>query len=124
MKPRTESQFVDFLDEEFAWRRKELTILWGEVKSAADTTRQGRIRAAVALLYAHWEGFVKAAADAYVKFVAIRRPKLDELCTGFLALALRSRLRQFAEANDVSVHVDFVDFMSTQLRSSARDSRR
>jgi hypothetical protein len=120
MKGLTPSQFLDQLDDEFAWRRKELTTLRSDVRSGPPTARSARLRGAVAMLYAHWEGFVKASSDAYVEFVARRRLRHTELSDGFLSLALRSRLKSFAAVNDIESHVAFVRFLLTDLPSRAR----
>ena len=117
MKARTETEVLEFLDEEFAWRRKELSEVCADVSSAASNAR---VRAGTTLLYAHWEGFVKAASEAYVEFVARRRFQYKQLCPGFLALALRTRLNAFARTDDVSAHVAFVDFILGDLGSHAR----
>lgn len=120
MKARTEAEVLELLDEEFAWRRKELSEVSADVSSAARNSRPARVRAGTTLLYAHWEGFVKAASEAYVEFVACRRLQYKQLCPGFLALALRTRLRAFASTDDVSAHVAFVEFILGDLGSHAR----
>jgi hypothetical protein len=120
MKARTDSDFVDLLDQEFAWRRKELTAIWGDVKSASEKSRPVRLRAAVAMLYAHWEGFVKAASEAYVEFVARRRLKHSELNDGFLTLALRSKLHEMGSRDDLYAHIEFVNFLYNELESRAK----
>jgi len=62
VKIRTTEQLVDGVSTEISWRRKELTDLKSLVqKMAGVRSREDTItRAAFALLYAHWEGFVKA----------------------------------------------------------------
>jgi hypothetical protein len=120
MKHRPAPDFLDFLDGEFAWRRKELTSMWSDVKAAGPEYRSARLRAAVAMLYAHWEGFVKAASEAYVSYVAARRLKHSDLSEGFLALALRTRLRELSDTRDVTAHIAFVQFLGSELHSPAR----
>lgn len=120
MKIRTESQLLSMLDDEFAWRRKELTALWSDVQSAPEISRQARLRAGVALLYAHWEGFIKAAGDFFVTFVAVRKLNHDQLGTGFLSLALRKRLKAFSDTSSVPQHIAFLSFLRTEMTSRAR----
>ena len=50
------------------------------------------LRGAVCILYAHWEGFIKNAAQAYLQFVTTRRHKYKELQRNFLVLGLRDWL--------------------------------
>jgi len=120
MKARTEAEVLELLDAEFAWRRKELSEVAADINSAAGKSRPARIRGGTALLYAHWEGFVKAASEAYVEFVARRRLQYQELCAGFLSLALRTRLGTFERSDDVSAHVAFAEFILGDLESHAQ----
>lgn len=73
-------------------------------------------RAAVALLYAHWEGFVKASAELYLEFVCMQRCKNSELADSMLAVLLRSKLQSAQASNKIRVHVNIVDFFRTQMQ--------
>lgn len=119
MKVRTETEMQEFLDEEFAWRRKELSAVWADLKLATGLSRNALLRAGTALLYAHWEGFVKVSSEAYVEYVARRRLRYKELSPGFLALALRNKLNVLTATDDISAHIAFVDFVSTGLQGHA-----
>jgi MAE_28990/MAE_18760-like HEPN len=58
-----------------------------------DSERQkSLIRAGVALLYAHWEGFVKKVADLYYEFVGYQRCTLAELNDCFVSIALKQEM--------------------------------
>ncbi|MGD0061292.1 MAG: MAE_28990/MAE_18760 family HEPN-like nuclease [Verrucomicrobiia bacterium] len=120
MNVRTLSLLADFLDEEFAWRRKELTAVQTDVRSGIGENKRARIRSGVALLYAHWEGFVKQSAEAYLAYIATRDLRLDELQPGLLSLCLRTKLRDFTSTHDVSVHIAFLEFVTTQLGDKAK----
>ena len=120
MKVRSSAEVLDILDEEFAWRRKELTTIWSDVKSSKPKVRSSRTRAAVALLYAHWEGFVKSSSEIYLNYVAGKRLKYSDLNQGFLSLCLRSKLQEFATANEVSGHINFLNFLSFEMNSRVK----
>lgn len=120
MKVKSSAEVLDILDEEFAWRRKELTAIWNDVKSSKPKSRSARTRAGVAILYAHWEGFIKAASEAYLDYVAGKRLKHSELNHGFLALCLRSKFQEFATTNDISRHISFLSFLSHEMNSRAK----
>jgi hypothetical protein len=119
MSIHTDSDFVDFLDGEFAWRRKELSTLHGNVKSAPPGELSARIRGATVLLYAHWEGFVKVCCERYIEFVARRRLRYNELNDGLLALVLRSRLNRFLSVDSGEGHIEFIRFLLNRLTSRA-----
>src|ERR1700693_4373866 len=121
---RTLDLFADFLDSEFAWRRKELSALWTDIKEAKADVRSTRLRSGVALLYAHWEGFIKQAAEAYLLFIQSRDLRMDELRPCLLAFCLRSKLRELSERNDVDAHIAFLKFMTNNLKYKASIPKR
>lgn len=123
MKIRSLDELSEFLDGEYAWRRKELTSINSDVKAAHGDSRDPRIRGAIALLYAHWEGFVKNASHAYLTYVSSQRLHYCQLSTSFLALSLRKQLQEFSDTNDPVVHNSFVELMTTGLSSEARVPR-
>jgi MAE_28990/MAE_18760-like HEPN len=95
MPIRTADELADRLDAGIAWRRVELQALKAAIgeaerKSAGSPLSRALARGGVALLYAHWEGYVKDSCTAYVEFVAKRRLRCDELCDGFLRAVLES----------------------------------
>lgn len=92
---RTLTQLQDELDAERIWRLKELSVLRKKLLSgvARNSVVTGDdlalLRPCIAMIYAHWEGFVKAAASAYLEFVAMQRLPHKEMLSPFLALAAR-----------------------------------
>lgn len=108
-KPRTPEQLSDALDEELGWRRKELLLLKGEVRLAQGLKKDMVLRAGCALLYAHWEGFVKAATQRYVDYVALRRMTYDQLCTPLAALALKKYATRLADRGPPKVFRDLLE---------------
>ncbi len=94
-------------------------------------------RAAVPVLYAHWEGFIKHTADAYLKYVSRRRLPYSVLVDGLAALRVetilldssgpsrRQRYRQVVEflrsdsgprfAKSKSAHIDTESNLSSSV---------
>ncbi|MGB3758923.1 MAG: MAE_28990/MAE_18760 family HEPN-like nuclease [Rivularia sp. (in: cyanobacteria)] len=88
MKLRTAEQLSDKLSDELAWRKKELS----EVKSLVETKfslskHDALIRSGICLLYAHWEGFVKLAANSYLEYVRMQKLCYKDLSSNFLAFS-------------------------------------
>jgi hypothetical protein len=79
------------------------------------TRQQVMTRAAVALLYAHWEGFIKAAAEKYLEFVCLQKRKNSELARSMLAIVVRSRLNAAQGAKKIGTHLDVVDFFRGEM---------
>lgn len=97
---RTPLQLADAIDGDKSWRSKELQSLYMQYKSA----RRGHLekllrRAGVALLYAHWEGFVKVAASKYIEFVSKQGLAYKDLTPPFLALGAKHYVDTIAESS-------------------------
>jgi MAE_28990/MAE_18760-like HEPN len=75
MAINTIDDLQDRLDSAISWRRVELSALKSAVEQAENRSpgsplSRALARSGVAMLYAHWEGFVKEACQAYVDYVA------------------------------------------------------
>lgn len=116
MKIRTLEKFVDALDTEMAWRKKELI----EIKRLVDSRKGSHgestfIRSGVAILYAHWEGFIKAAGTAYLNYVAMQRLKYEELSDNLIALCMKSQLNLAGHTNKATIYSEVAKFFLTRL---------
>lgn len=118
MKIRTTEQLVDAVAAELSWRRKELTDLRYLVQQSVGSLTRQRVmtRSAVALLYAHWEGFVKSAAETYLEFVCMQRCKNSELAASMVAIVILSKLRAAAASKRIAAHLDIVEFFRSQMK--------
>ena len=98
-KIRTLEQLSDKLAEELVWRKKELSILKSLIdsKSFESAKRNALLRSGITMLYAHWEGFVKVAANSYLEFVAMQKLPYNQLANNFIALAMKDQLDQAKE---------------------------
>lgn len=120
MKIRTAEELQEVLDEDFAWRRKELTILNGNVKSAKPLLMNSNLRVGVVILYAHWEGFIKSAAEAYLIYVSSKKLLYSQLNDSFIALSLKYKLKEFSETNKSTLHTQLVSFLLGDLNKRAQ----
>lgn len=112
MKVRTLEELTDKVDADLAWRRKELIALEGLVSDRRGTQFEGPLlRSSLAVLYAHWEGFLTAAGGVYLAFVAQRRLDYGELATNFVALCIRARLMQNREATEFMASKEVADLL-------------
>ena len=113
MRIRSLSQLTEFLDDELAWRKKELTTLKFMLGERRQHEKALLLRAAICVLYAHWEGFVKAAASGYVSFVITRGLRYRDLTPNFAALGLRSEISTAGESKKPTIHTA----LATEMRS-------
>jgi hypothetical protein len=120
VKLRTELDIQKFLDNEFAWRIKEIDYTQTAVKRASGNAQSTLTRAGVALLYAHWEGFVKRAAEAFLNFVRYRNLKYRELKVCFIAHGITHHLEILSSSQKHDRRNQVVQFVLNQLDEPAR----
>lgn len=109
MPVRTPEELTDYLDRELSWRKHELTTINLQLQGADDRVQVVMIRSGLCLLYAHWEGFITAAARRYLEYVANRRLKYRDLKRNFLVNDLLHQVRGIAKRREVDLATDLVD---------------
>lgn len=104
MKIRTKEEICSLLDEEIAWRKKELfnlkTLIEKPEKHIGNKTLL--TRCGIALLYAHWEGFVKKTGTYFLQYVGTQRLKNNELKENFMSLIVKQHLTNISETKKAS----------------------
>lgn len=121
MKIHTEEHLGHALDEDLAWRKRELSTLKFMLTRPSVRAHELDVllRGAVALLYAHWEGFVKVAGQSYLEFIAAQRLRCDELAPPFLALATRKVLAKADGASRIRSHIEVALFYRSKLHEQS-----
>lgn len=116
MKIRTLENLSDSLAAEISWRKKELAVLRSLIRSseASPSKLVAMIRSGVTVLYAHWEGFVKAAAASYLEFVSNRKLKYRDLKVSFRAIAARSLLSAATDSSRIEKMISVTEFLLNQ----------
>ncbi len=92
MKIRAAQELINFLGERKQHRKSELISLAQDLSPPKGEPTAHIRKAAIVLAYAHWEGFVKEAAQAYVRLVSHKSKRLDALALSFQALVFRKEL--------------------------------
>jgi MAE_28990/MAE_18760-like HEPN len=118
-KIRTLSHLQDELDAEMVWRIKEISDFKIAAKDKASTSRTF-IRAGVALVYAHWEGFIKAASESYLNFVENQGHNYRDLKTCFAVFGLKSKLALLDASRKAKPNIEALDFVIGELDKPAR----
>ena len=112
MKVRGPSELVQALDNAVAWRKREISSLHLLISgSLREHERSTLRRAAVPILYSHWEGFTKEAAEVYLELVSRQKLCYRELKTNFLAIACRATVSEAARTRSASIRAQLVDFL-------------
>jgi len=115
---RTLDQLQDALDKEMSWRVKEVKA-FSVASKGNGPERKYFIRAGVALLYAHWEGFIKTSSEKYLEFVGSRGHKYSELKTCFSVFGLKSKLMTLAASRQSLANIDAFDFILSEMENKA-----
>ena len=117
MSIRTAEQLSDRLATDLAWRKKELSEMKSliEAKNVSDQRHQVLVRSGVCILYSHWEGFVKLAANSYLEYVISKRLTYQELSSNFLALAMKEKIKEAKETHKPSLYIPVCEFFLSEL---------
>ncbi|MES2791975.1 MAG: MAE_28990/MAE_18760 family HEPN-like nuclease [Planctomycetota bacterium] len=119
IKIHSASEHFDFTDAEFAWRLKEIADVRGAIRAAAVDARKSLLRAAVPILYAHWEGFIKVASEAVLSFLSTQRHTYRELNACFIAFGAKKHIHLIKESNNPVDNVAVVEFFLNQMNTRA-----
>lgn len=118
-KVRTLDELQTALDQEMAWRIKEIGVF--KVGAGSNGfSRKPYIRAGVALLYAHWEGFVKNSSEIYLSYVESRGLPYRELKSCFVVFGLKGKINTLVQSRKSSPNIEAVDFIFSKLDETAK----
>lgn len=118
---RTIDELLAAIADDLVWRRKELTEIRGLIRTYQGQLKERvLIRAAIALLYAHWEGFVKKCGTHYLEYVSFQRVECDKLAVNFLAIAARAKACDYVKHGDITLGMRLADFY---LNCNGKQSR-
>ena len=117
MNIRTEEQLSARLATDLTWRKKELSEMKSliEAKNVSDQRHKVLVRSGVCILYSHWEGFVKLAANSYLEYVISKKLTYQELSSNFLALAMKEKLKEAKETHKPSLYIPVCEFFLSEL---------
>jgi len=119
IKIHTIGQLQSALDNELAWRVKEIADLKYAIKQSKALAEGTLIRAGVALLYAHWEGFIKSAATAYLNFVSCQGLNYRDLQSCFAVRGLKKHLYELSDGRNARLAVVALEFLRAGMHDRA-----
>jgi len=115
----TIEDLLDHLDEDLAWRKKELTEIKFLIYGAPYGNLQINLRMGVVMIYAHWEGFIKNAGDYYINYLSQKNLRYEDITDNFIALSLKTKIKECGATNKTSVHSEIVNILVNELNSQA-----
>ena len=118
------AQLAARLDRSLAWRKKELTQFKLLTDSCPSPSNAKILRrSGVALLYAHWEGFVKDASNMYLAYLTNALADLGALKSCFVAIALRRQISLAGQAKRTSLGIRLVEYLRSLDSPPAKKGR-
>lgn len=121
MKIRTLDDLNRSLSDQLAWRKKELSEIKYLIESGSIPKHKKNvlIRSAIAMIYAHWEGFLKLAGRYYLEYISSQRLKNSELSKSFLTISLGSYSKILETSTKYSTYGSVIDFFEQELGAKA-----
>lgn len=122
MKIRTQDELLDRLDNEVAWRIREISEFTLLAKSSSLLTQRALIRGGVALAYAHLEGFVKTASEVYLSFIESRGLRFSQLNDNFITFGVKKHIHGLIDSKSHVLNTEVVNKILNVLDEKARFS--
>ena len=57
------------VERDLLWRKREISHIYLQIQAAEGDIQIALLRAALVMLYAHWEGFIKNTTEQYINFI-------------------------------------------------------
>jgi len=120
--PRTLSMFLEMLDNDYAWRISELSNFKNTIPKDEGITQKSLIRAGVTLLYAHWEGFVRYAANQYYWYISYQGHNTREFQSSLIAFLLSKQASEIIETKKLTKKISLFEKILKDLDTPAHFS--
>lgn len=118
-EPRTITLLYESIEKEYAWRITELSNFKNSVLLSKGKAQTSMLRAGVALLYAHWEGFIKNISDLYYQFVSLQKLKIEELSDAFVGIVLRNEIGLLLNSKKLLQHTQLIKILFEEKQKQA-----
>lgn len=118
-KIRTINDLQNVLDNDFSWRIKEIASLKNLVRKSDPMSQKTAVRAAIPLLYGHWEGFIKNASISYLEFVNNRGLTYLELKSCFVVFGVKKKINELITSKNSEVSIASLEFIRSEMNEKA-----
>ncbi len=120
MKIRSVDELEQFFDAESSWRKKELTTLKLTIDSSRKHVQAVLLRAAIPILYAHWEGLLKQLSIAMLTYIVSKGYRYNQLQDNFHAFAILEHYNGQFPAKRFDALVNVISKESIDLSKSMK----
>jgi hypothetical protein len=119
MEIDTEESLFTHLQDELAWRKKELTHIKFLIDTSNTSELDFNLRIGITFLYAHWEGFVKDSTAYYINFVRNQKYTYEELPDCFIGWTLKPKIKKILNTEKISLYYDVIDVLVNKKNNTA-----
>lgn len=120
MKIKSIYQLSAALNDEITWRQREIIELRMQASKKENLAHKTILRAGVAVLYSHWEGFVKASSEILLNYISNQKIKNEELSDVYIVQSFKSHLSTLAETKNSGVAVESLRFIQNEMKNNSR----
>lgn len=115
MKIKTIRQLSASLNDEISWRKREIIELRMQAARKDNGAHKTILRAGVAILYSHWEGFVKCSSEMLLNYISNQKLKNEELSEVYVVQSFKSHISTLAETKNAGVAVESLRFILSEM---------
>lgn len=121
MKAFDPDGFALLATEDFTWRVKELSDLKQIIRLSGVSYASVARKAALAMVYAHWEGYVVFVAWAYLTYISKRKRTFSDLVPSLHAVSLAGHVQEWQKQRDtIRLRLKMIDAFRAMDRSQFR----
>lgn len=99
----------DRLDDDLAWRKKELSSIKIMIESSDESNLSFNSRIGIVFLYAHWEGYIKRAGNCYLDYIRNLNLKNSQLSDKILTFSLKITINECSKSKKTYLHHKVID---------------
>jgi len=113
MAIRTQEDLIDKIAADHVWRIREISELKTLIESPSLSQQRKTVLccAGIALLYAHWEGFVKKTGTYFLEYVSLQRLPVSDVKSNFITLMMKSSIDEATKSKKYSAFDNLTDFL-------------
>lgn len=119
---KTKEDLIDKIAADHIWRLREINEMRKliETDKASPLQKQVLCRAGIALMYAHWEGFVKKTGTYFLEYISNQRHCISELKSNFVTLIVKGRIDSANDSKKYSAFDEVTKYILNNQGSRAR----
>jgi hypothetical protein len=102
-------QLLDGIDEDLAWRKKEISELFLVCQSQDIEVLR---KSLLLIMYSHWEGFVKNTSKSYLNYVSGLQVKIGSLTINYKTISMKGLINTCFASKDTLTLSNELSFIS------------